>query len=251
MLSKDRLIFDPADLDESDNVGSYLRAGTDGDLISSTLIAGKEALDVNVVGSADGGIFAEDTAHVSGDNGQFILAVRSDADASLADTDGDYAPLQVDENGRLKVVADIEVANGFEKVEDTAHASGDVGAYILGVIQGTPAASAADGDYGSIKTDLLGRTWVNNAPNVSQAQGNVTVGATEVALPASALANRKKIIVQNTSNNDVFVGPTGVLTTTGIRIAKGATLELEAGPAIAMFAIAAGAGNDVRVWELA
>jgi hypothetical protein len=44
---------------------------------------------------------AEDSAHVSGDQGLMGLAVRNDTLASLVDTDGDYAPLQVDASGAL------------------------------------------------------------------------------------------------------------------------------------------------------
>lgn len=300
-LTKDRLLFDPADAGDSDNIGSYLRAGSDGDLLSSTLIGGKEALDVNVVGGADSGIFAEDSAHTTGHNGQFILAVRADADASLVDTDGDYAPLQVDENGRLKVVADIEIANGFEKAEDAAHSSGDIGGYVLAVRQASLADSvSADGDYASFKlnargglwtvpvgtvaddaadtenpvkvggraisgalaavanndrvdlaTDLYRRVWINDSPNIGAAAVEVTVGATEVALPTSALAGRRRMFIQNISNNDIYVGPTGVVTTSGFRVAKGSTLALEVGQNVALFGIAAGAGNAVRVFELA
>lgn len=50
--------------------------------------------------------YAEDTAHVSGNRGTFVLAVRRDAMASLVDADGDYAPLQVNAVGRLKVSAE-------------------------------------------------------------------------------------------------------------------------------------------------
>lgn len=44
---------------------------------------------------------AEDAVHGSGDVGVMSLAVRNDALAALADTDGDYAPLQVDADGAL------------------------------------------------------------------------------------------------------------------------------------------------------
>lgn len=44
---------------------------------------------------------AEDAEHSSGDVGVMSLAVRNDALAALAGTDGDYAPLQVDEDGGL------------------------------------------------------------------------------------------------------------------------------------------------------
>ena len=57
-------------------------------------------------------VYAEDTAHTTGDNGNMILAVRSDAAGSLVDTDGDYSPLQVDANGRLRVDAEVSVATG-------------------------------------------------------------------------------------------------------------------------------------------
>lgn len=44
---------------------------------------------------------AEDAAHSSGDSGIMTLAVRNDDLAALAGTDGDYAPLQVTQNGAL------------------------------------------------------------------------------------------------------------------------------------------------------
>ncbi len=45
----------------------------------------------------------EDAAHASGDPGIMALAVRKDAAAALATTDGDYIPLIVDASGRLHV----------------------------------------------------------------------------------------------------------------------------------------------------
>ncbi len=46
---------------------------------------------------------AEDTAHSDGDSGLMALAVRRDANTTLVGTDGDYAPFQVDADGKLKV----------------------------------------------------------------------------------------------------------------------------------------------------
>ena len=46
---------------------------------------------------------AEDTTHASGDVGIMTLAVRADGETTLAIPDGDYAPLQVNAVGRLKV----------------------------------------------------------------------------------------------------------------------------------------------------
>lgn len=56
--------------------------------------------------STSDAIHAEDTAHTTGDEGNFMLAVRNDAGTSMVDTDGDYAPLQVNANGMLNVNLD-------------------------------------------------------------------------------------------------------------------------------------------------
>ena len=60
-------------------------------------------LPVDIVATTAPGIEkAEDSAHSTGDEGMMVLAVRRDADTSLVDTDGDYAPLQVNAGGQLK-----------------------------------------------------------------------------------------------------------------------------------------------------
>jgi len=62
--------------------------------------------NVAVVGLTPGNSSAqlgklEDGIHVTGDTGVMSLAVRNDDLAALAGTDGDYAPLQVTQNGAL------------------------------------------------------------------------------------------------------------------------------------------------------
>ena len=61
------------------------------------------ALTLERLIEADLGIFAEDSAHSSGDAGQQILGVRNDTRSSLSDTDGDYTPIQFTSNGDLRV----------------------------------------------------------------------------------------------------------------------------------------------------
>jgi len=107
---------------------------------------------------------AEDSAHVSGDTGIMSLAVRNDSETSLVDADGDYAPLQVDANGRLKVATVVAVEpSDAEFAEDSAHGSGDTGLHMLAVRQDTLAASNdADGDYSSFKVDADGELYVTD-----------------------------------------------------------------------------------------
>jgi len=105
------ITVDATDLDIRD-----LKAPDDNVAISD----GVEIVEVN----ADGSInivtnteYDEDTAHTSGDTGQFILVVRNDDEGSLVDTNGDYAPLQVDELGRLRVILPGE-DDTLEKVQE-------------------------------------------------------------------------------------------------------------------------------------
>ncbi len=117
------------------------------------------------------GRFLEDESHGNGDPGLFMLAVRNDTEGSLVDADGDYAPLQVDANGRLRVVADIDVSNGHEKEEDSAHQDEDVGSYILAVrsdSRPTNANTDADGDYASVFVNTNGELYVHDTDVLSK-----------------------------------------------------------------------------------
>lgn len=168
MIGKDKLVFDATEMADSDNVGAFVRA-SDGTLITHTQVGAKEALDVYISGGELSGTYDEDTAHTSGDAGMFMLAVRNDANTSLVSADGDYAPLQVDADGRLKVSAEVTVEAGdAEYLEDTAHASGDAGIHMLAVRQDTLASSvSADGDYASFKLNSVGALWVAPVGNVA------------------------------------------------------------------------------------
>lgn len=155
LMGKYRIFADTASLADGDTIGSYL-VDAAGALLTSTLIGAKQSLDVNTAADK-----AEDTAHVDGDYGSFALAVRNDVEGSMVDTDGDYAPLQVDALGRLRVVADISVNNDFVYAEDSASASGHLGASVLLVRQDTLASStSADGDYGDFKSNAAGELYV-------------------------------------------------------------------------------------------
>lgn len=135
-------------------------AGSDGDY--TPLITGSDGTlhtkDANLVLLTK----AEDAAHSSGDRGIQALAVRKDTAAALAGADGDYAPLEVDADGRLHTidVSGVTIAAAL-KAEDAAHSSGDVGFPLLARRIDTPASSAAtSGDYATVDTDSIGRLWV-------------------------------------------------------------------------------------------
>jgi hypothetical protein len=64
----------------------------------------------------------DDTAFVSGDKGTMALGVRNDTFESLATTDGDYTPIAIDEYGRLKVNAEMPLAESW--LDTTSIAAG-------------------------------------------------------------------------------------------------------------------------------
>lgn len=297
-LGKDKLIFDPADAAETDNVGAYLRA-SDGTLLTHTTVGGAQALDVSIKSAS--GQYAEDAAHVSGDIGSFMLAVRNDANAALTSADGDYSPVAVDSAGRLKVIASLTI--DAQKAEDSAHVSGDIGSFSLAVRQDALASSvSADGDYGAFKLDARGalwtaaigtaaddaadseapvkigsrsvsgaalttvsanndradlisdkyrRVWINDSANVGLLSAAAGVADSAAALVATAMAGRRSVMVQNLGSKAIFVGDAAVTTATGIRVSAGATVDIDLGENVSLFAIAAVAGpQDVRVLEV-
>lgn len=182
-----KLIFDTTSADtmnDSANVGAYLR-GEDGTLLTHTTDGSREALDVYTeLGQV------EDSAHTTGDIGAMALAVRNDTEGSLVSADGDYAPLQVDATGRLRVVADLEVTNSHEKAEDSAHTTGDIGSYVLAVradTRPTNANTSADGDYASLFVNTNGELYVK-ATDSDALLTTIDADTSSIATDASTIA---------------------------------------------------------------
>lgn len=199
VLGKDKLILDTTALNDSDNVGAFLRDAA-GNLITSTLVSGKQAIDANIVNDVvthDDADHAEDTAFSAGDVGSFSLAVRHDADTTIATTDGNYAPLQVNNKGRLKVDADITMTANFEETEDTAHTLGAIGAFTLAIRQDTLASNlSADGNYGGFKQNNRGALWVapvgTAADGAADSENPIKVGTRAEAGPLTAVTTGQR-----------------------------------------------------------
>lgn len=241
MISKDKLVFDPANPDDTDNSGAYVRSAT-GSLITSTTDNALERLDVST-----GAEHYEGTAFAGGEKGSLALAVNES---------GDFAPLRVNADGELLV--DVTVTTGSDKIEDEVHASGAVGSYILSVREDTLTSStSASGDYQSFKTDALGGLWVNvyeQAPTTHTGwlvSTNNIVAAAELVV-ASDLANRKSILIQNVGNRPIYLGHANTVTSAnGIRLSAGAALEIDLAAGVAIYAISDASGSDIRVAEFA
>lgn len=403
MLGKYKIAVDTAVVANGDSIASYL-VDSAGNLLTSTLVSGDQALDVNVVQSAlptgaatettlasvlaelQAMTYADGTAWGAGSIGNMPLAVRQDAAGPLTGVaDGDFSPLQVDANGALKVAGSFTVDFSFDYAEDSAHTTGDIGAFTLAVRRDArTSGTSADGDYASFNVNANGEMWVHDADakaeliaanaslnaieasvasidtnvgdikteqlaqgvtldsilteltdqgttldsiladtatidsqtlsisntltalskaedaahssgdqgiqalavrkdaqgtntsadgdysslqtwsegslkvvdvaNGSVLQQRISVTTTAAALPASALANRKTLMIQNAGSSSIFIGSATVTAagaTAGIEVPKGGFMEMEVGPAVAVYAITASGSVNANVLEMA
>lgn len=82
-------------------------------------------------------VLAEDAAHANGDPGVQLLAVRRDANTTLAASDNDYGPLQLNADGSLKVAITAGAGSGGTSIADDA-------AFTVGSTSLTPVGFLAD-----------------------------------------------------------------------------------------------------------
>jgi hypothetical protein len=156
-------------------------------------------------------IYDEDTAHTTGDKGQFGLSIRiddidDDNSALLAGTNGDYQGTFTDAKGSMYVTLSEDVIVNDAALANTA-------------ITHSQKAAAAD--------------------DVAE------------AVVAGALANRKYLYLANSGNKVKAIGGAGVTIATGFPIHPGSYLNLRAGAAVAVqFAARKTIGSDLRVLEL-
>jgi len=223
-VSKGRLLADPSTPLDGDSVVAYLRDGS-GNAINST----------------------SNALHVLVQNVDLDIRDLTHASDSVRIGDGtDF--LAINNDGSINVNASFTAVFN----EDDPHATGDDGVFMLSVRQDVPAAStSADGDYQALKGDNLGRAWVNSGANVAVANASVSVTTTSGALLSSPLASRRFLKVQNNGNKAIALGASGVTFSNGWIIPAGASDIIEAGPGIAIHAVAQSGTQDVRVLELA
>lgn len=100
--------------------------------------------------------------------------------------------------------------------------------------------------------DALDRSEVSDIYNqgISNATVNVGTSQVEAKVGASRLANRKCVVITNLGSGTVYWGATGVTSSNGTPLNKFAQVVVTVGD-IAVFLIATGTTNDVRIVELA
>lgn len=297
-LEKFKLFFNSA-IGTDDEVKAFLSTNNGG-LLTSTTAGGKEALDVNIAASdisitvAESDVYAEDTAHTSGDDGAFMLAVRRDARAAGSDTDGDYSSLNVNAVGELwvkdadvlaQLQSGVTVSDGGGSItvdavdldiRDLSHTQDSIrlgdGTDFLAINAdgslnitdngGSLTVDATDLDIRNLdfSTDSVTSRLQDGSGNaIESIGGNLSVAdcvlmnslsapaVTTTEVQVAAVSAQKKVTIQNLSNQDIYYGPTGVTTTSGLVIPKFSSQEIDLAGDLYLIASSALAANSVRV----
>jgi hypothetical protein len=198
--------------------------------------------------------FATDSVDVSGSEVSLdsaTLAALENITVSATDLDIRdlaFATDSVDVSGSevsldsatLAALENITVSATDLDIRDLTHASDSV--------------KVGDGtDFLAVNAD--GSINVNSTAASPAALSTVaeTVGTSAAAIVdgGDELANRKKLFMYNNGNRQMYIGATGVTTSTGFPIPPGSILEIESGAAMDVFAIADAAGQNMRTLQLA
>lgn len=123
---------------------------------------------------------------------------------------GSYTNIQANSQGRLQVTNDSVVA------EDSTHASGTSGAFVLGVRNDSATVrTSADGDYSPVSVDSAGRIGVSDLGGSVTVDGTVSVSG--VATEATLAHTKNKFqpgvrttvaVALSTAGNNTIVTPT-------------------------------------------
>lgn len=257
-ITLDQLVYDTANPDDGANVGSYIKAGTDGTAIGHVGDALK--VDIGSVADLDIRDLSASQDNVAISDGTDTLAINADGSINISDNGGSLTVDATDLDIRDLNFASDSVTSRMQDGSGNALSStgGSLDVNITSGVNVEVDLSHVDdsvrlGD-GTTLTDVTSdnRLETFHAPDSSAQNSTATVGTSAVELASSPLANRKKIIVQNNGDKAIYLGGANTVTTAnGICIPKGASFELDWGPSVDLWAISSSAGQDVRIMEVA
>lgn len=188
-----------------------------------------------------------DAAFVGG-YGFSMYGVRQDAAGSPVSADGDAHPFVFNNDGELKVAADIR-----SEVADDAADSGNPIKVGSRAVDGALSAISASNDRADLISDMYRRVWMNDSANISVKNSAASVTTTAAEIVSSPLAGRRFITIQNRGNGDVYMGFDNTVTSSnGLVIPKGSSYTEKLGEDIDIWLISTDAGGeDVRILEAA
>lgn len=239
-ITKEQLFFDPANLAESDKSGAYLIGaggtviGNDGD----SLKVKQAALD-----------FLTDSVDVSGSTvelGAASLAALENITVEVSNeveiTNDVGNPIPVSgtvalDAGTLAALEQITVSATDFDIRDLSHTQDSV--------------RLGDGtDFLDINSD--GSISTRQKAGAAIENTALTVSTTALALGATPLANRTRLLIQNLGNRNIAVGKDNTVTFgTGVIVPAGASADFPWGPSVIPYAITDSGSSSVRLMETA
>jgi len=256
------LVFDPASLVESANVGSYVRAGTDGSLIASKSIASSNWLQVSSALFDGAGTAITSTSGALDVNLKSPLAVVVDLNGvynvSTNPTPDSVAQINSSRSATPGLTTLSVFQTGATAASDAVVAANvsalDVNSFLMGYNGTTWDRLQVDGSK-FLKVNISassGTVTVSDAAlaNTAGANAALTVGTTSISAVASILASRKYLYTFNNGNKAMYLGFGTVTSANGFPMYAGQAYEFRAGAAIDMKVISTAASQDLRTLEL-
>lgn len=208
----------------------------------------------NSIGSTGGALHVSDAGgSLTVDDGGSAISIDDNGGSITVDGSVTVSATDLDIRDLTHVSDSVKVGDGtdFLAVNNDGSINAVVSATNLDIRDLTHASDSVkigDGtDFLAVNTD--GSINVSAAALDTVANDTITVGTTEVLLVASSpVANRRYLLIQNNASNPIYVGATGVTTSNGVIIPKNGNLAVDASAGV--YAIAAQAGNNVRIFEL-
>lgn len=143
----------------------------------------------------------EDDAHVSGDTGNFVLAVRQDTLASSTSTDGDYAAIKVDAAGSVYTTLNGETVNISDNGGSITVDATDLD--IRDLTQATDSVAIGDG------TDTIDIN-ADGSVNVTDNGGSLTIDNSTLAVVGGGTeATALRVTIANDSTGVVSIDDNG------------------------------------------
>lgn len=264
MISKDILVFDTTDANtiaDSDHVGAHTLSGSGalidsetinaverlsvdstlkdglGSALTSTLVGGKQALDVYIAE----GINVEVDLDAADDS---VAAYLNDGAGNAIGSTGGAIHVS-DAGGSLTVDAtDLDI-------RDLVAATDSVTSYLADGA-GTLLTSTLIGAKQSLDVNVVEAFDAALAQTaIAHAQKPIAVDDTAESVVASALANRKYLLIRNNGNRKMYIGGAGVDSASGFPLSPGSVAELRAGALVDVQVAGVAAGSDIRTLELA
>lgn len=184
-----------------DSIASYL-VDAAGNLLNSTLIGAKQSLN-----TTDAGDKATDTAFAAGDIGMLSMGLRHDANTSIASATGNYAPLQLDALGNLKISGTLTANFTAEHNQGVLSVAGDSLIAVANVRQDTLTVdTSVTGDYNWFKSTALGEIYTHDSSALAELvlikgdTASIVTNTGNIATSTATTATNTGTIATNTGN---------------------------------------------------